>query len=209
MNESTRDFLNHCWELIEYWDTETTTTSQRQRLEGLAFSILTALDGMALACEPPSQSDMGRLHDLFYDLLDDEPQTAAVTPVEEWPQDGAAMERRQASQCVRVLRQVLSELDEDGVYALSGIWFSHGTVYVARPVEVVKRTAKLIVFRCLEGENRNRHLPRQRIETGQRVTFHNDRWEREYVIGRVVRPVLEHELRGAEEWLRRLDEEAA
>ena len=208
MNENTVGFLHHCRHMVDFWNRTAVSTSPKQALEGLAFSILTALDGMALACKPPSQSDMGRLHDYFSDLLDDEPQAATVTPVEEWPEDEAAIERRQASQCVRVLRHVLSELDEDGVYALSGVYFPHGTVYVARPVEVVKRTAKLIVFQC-PGDNRNRHLPRQRIETGQRVTLNNDRWEREYVIGRVVRPVLEHELEGAEEWLRRLDEKAA
>jgi hypothetical protein len=46
--EVKQHFLDHIWEMIEYWDKlkpRTGARSQRERLEGLAFSLLVTLDG--------------------------------------------------------------------------------------------------------------------------------------------------------------------
>ena len=40
-------FLHHVWSLVHYWDREPNRRSCRGRLEGLAFSLLVALDGCA------------------------------------------------------------------------------------------------------------------------------------------------------------------
>ena len=42
-DEVRQQFLEHIWRLIDYWDKQ--AMPQRRKLEGLAFSILTALDG--------------------------------------------------------------------------------------------------------------------------------------------------------------------
>lgn len=38
-------FLNHVWSLIDYWEAEDRISSNRGKLEGLAFSMLVLLDG--------------------------------------------------------------------------------------------------------------------------------------------------------------------
>ena len=43
--EVKEQFLNHVRMLIEYWDKESAKETQTERLEGLAFSILSAIDG--------------------------------------------------------------------------------------------------------------------------------------------------------------------
>jgi len=40
--------LRHVWAIVDHWDKETRVTGTRAKLEGLAFSILAALDGSAL-----------------------------------------------------------------------------------------------------------------------------------------------------------------
>lgn len=47
--EEIRDMLiEHIWELIEYWEKEERRETSRSKLEGLAFSILSMLDGATL-----------------------------------------------------------------------------------------------------------------------------------------------------------------
>lgn len=47
--EETREaFLNHIRELVDYWDTADKETT-KEKLNGLAFSILVALDGEAVS----------------------------------------------------------------------------------------------------------------------------------------------------------------
>lgn len=43
--EIKQQFLDHVRHLVHYWDEETRATSQKERLDGLAFSILSAIDG--------------------------------------------------------------------------------------------------------------------------------------------------------------------
>jgi hypothetical protein len=43
-------FLRYIWETVEYWEEYGTDT--REKLEGLAFSILATLDGSTLAFPP-------------------------------------------------------------------------------------------------------------------------------------------------------------
>lgn len=40
--------LDHFWMLIDYWDRESRATTPREKLEGLAFSILSTLDGESI-----------------------------------------------------------------------------------------------------------------------------------------------------------------
>lgn len=47
--EMQEEFLLYIHELIEYWKNEERTPTVEGKLEGLAFSILTAIDGNALA----------------------------------------------------------------------------------------------------------------------------------------------------------------
>ena len=45
-DEETRErLLDHIWAMIDYWNREERRTTARSKLEGLAFSILSALDG--------------------------------------------------------------------------------------------------------------------------------------------------------------------
>lgn len=44
-DEIREKFLRHVWNLIEYWEKEDRPGSTRERLEGLAHSILATLDG--------------------------------------------------------------------------------------------------------------------------------------------------------------------
>lgn len=44
-----QEFLDHVRMLVNYWDKETSKTDSREKLEGLAFSILVAIDGEAVA----------------------------------------------------------------------------------------------------------------------------------------------------------------
>lgn len=41
-------FLAHVWEIIEFWDKHSNRTTSREKMEGLAFSILSALDGSSV-----------------------------------------------------------------------------------------------------------------------------------------------------------------
>lgn len=43
-------FLRHVWEMIDYWDSE--KPDKREAMEGLAFSLLTALDGGLIQLPP-------------------------------------------------------------------------------------------------------------------------------------------------------------
>lgn len=45
--EVLKKFLNHIWSLIDYWDAIEKQTS-REKLEGLAFSILNIFDGTTM-----------------------------------------------------------------------------------------------------------------------------------------------------------------
>lgn len=48
--EEVRDeFLRHVWFLIDYWDRVEIGTKSKTRLEGLAHSILSTIDGMSTA----------------------------------------------------------------------------------------------------------------------------------------------------------------
>jgi hypothetical protein len=40
-------FLRHVWTMIDYWDREKRADTTREKMEGLAFSILVAIDGGA------------------------------------------------------------------------------------------------------------------------------------------------------------------
>ena len=42
-------FLQHIRDMVEYWDLHAPHGSRKERLEGLAFSILVALDGESMA----------------------------------------------------------------------------------------------------------------------------------------------------------------
>ncbi len=42
-------FLKHIWALIEYWESNKDRPDARGKLEGLAFSILTVIDGESIA----------------------------------------------------------------------------------------------------------------------------------------------------------------
>ena len=49
--EEVRDvFLDHIYNMIHYWDSMVKEENQLERLKGLAFSILVALDGGANGC---------------------------------------------------------------------------------------------------------------------------------------------------------------
>ena len=43
--EIRKKFLEHCWTMIDYWDTLNTGAPQRARISGCVFSILAMLDG--------------------------------------------------------------------------------------------------------------------------------------------------------------------
>ena len=43
--EVREQFLNHVRMLVDYWEKETSKQTLRERLDGLAFSILVAIDG--------------------------------------------------------------------------------------------------------------------------------------------------------------------
>ncbi len=45
-DEIRKKFLGHIWNFIEYWDTHGQTS--RDKLEGLAFSIMSMLDGSTM-----------------------------------------------------------------------------------------------------------------------------------------------------------------
>ena len=47
--EATEMFLNHVRALVEYWDGPISSQTTKDRLSGLAFSILTLLDGDSMA----------------------------------------------------------------------------------------------------------------------------------------------------------------
>lgn len=41
-------FLSHIWHLIDYWENESRAPTTRGKLESLAFSIMSALDGCSV-----------------------------------------------------------------------------------------------------------------------------------------------------------------
>ena len=47
--EVRNQFLDHIRMLVDYWDKETSKQTQRERLDGLAFSILSAIDGSSVS----------------------------------------------------------------------------------------------------------------------------------------------------------------
>lgn len=49
LEEMQKEFLSHVWTMIDWWDKETRVSSPREKLEGLAHSILTAIDGESAA----------------------------------------------------------------------------------------------------------------------------------------------------------------
>ena len=51
VKEAREKFLKHVWEMIQYWNELNTGRNQVERLQGLAFSMLVALDGEA--CDMP------------------------------------------------------------------------------------------------------------------------------------------------------------
>ena len=80
--ETTEDFLNHIRGLIDYWENDVEGKTIKERLEGLAFSILVVIDGESM--QPPcvlrplvsspngdewldiGHDISGNLHNLFY-----------------------------------------------------------------------------------------------------------------------------------------------
>lgn len=46
--EVQQGFLEHIWDLIEYWEKENRAETSRDKLEGLAHSILAMLDGCSM-----------------------------------------------------------------------------------------------------------------------------------------------------------------
>lgn len=47
--EVKEQFLDHVRELVHYWDKESSKQTQTERLSGLAFSILAAIDGASIS----------------------------------------------------------------------------------------------------------------------------------------------------------------
>ncbi len=47
--EVRKAFLEHVWRMIDYWEKVPVDKTPRERIEGLAFSMLVALDGDAAA----------------------------------------------------------------------------------------------------------------------------------------------------------------
>jgi len=45
IEEQRQILLEHVWMLVNYWDKESRAKEPREKLEGLAFSLLSALDG--------------------------------------------------------------------------------------------------------------------------------------------------------------------
>ena len=48
IEEVQRDFLGHVWDMIDYWEKESRAETPRAKLEGLAHSLLAALDGCSM-----------------------------------------------------------------------------------------------------------------------------------------------------------------
>jgi hypothetical protein len=49
VEECREKFLAHVWTMIDYWDKTPSCGDHRNRIEGLAFSMLAAIDGSAMA----------------------------------------------------------------------------------------------------------------------------------------------------------------
>jgi hypothetical protein len=49
VEEVRKQFLEHIWHLTDYWNKAERAGDQKDRLEGLAFSILSTLDGSSVA----------------------------------------------------------------------------------------------------------------------------------------------------------------
>jgi len=74
VDEFRDEFLDHIAHLVKYWN-DVEKEDPIEKLEGLAFSILVALDGESAACpgysviplgENPLMDISGSLHELFY-----------------------------------------------------------------------------------------------------------------------------------------------
>lgn len=48
ITEVQQDLIDHIWDLIEYWEKESRAKTPRDKLEGLAHSILSTLDGCSM-----------------------------------------------------------------------------------------------------------------------------------------------------------------
>jgi hypothetical protein len=48
MEEVREQFLRHVNSMVNYWENETRATTSQEKLEGLAFSIMSALDGCVM-----------------------------------------------------------------------------------------------------------------------------------------------------------------
>lgn len=47
-DEIRKRFLSHCWELIDYWLTQSRRETERERMSGCVFSILAMMDGSTI-----------------------------------------------------------------------------------------------------------------------------------------------------------------
>ena len=45
MEEVREEFVHHVWDLIRHWERESRAKTSKEKLEGLAFSILSSIDG--------------------------------------------------------------------------------------------------------------------------------------------------------------------
>ena len=68
--EVKKQFLDHVRTMVKYWENEPTTQTLKDRLEGLAFSILVAIDGRSsslpsfILAPLPHENDMQYAIDL-------------------------------------------------------------------------------------------------------------------------------------------------
>lgn len=90
VDETRAKLIQHIHHMIGYWENETRAPTTRDKLDGLAFSICSALDGCSMdlpgfqvVCSPhptdkdyhrdmgenwfPEGADIGPLHDYFHD----------------------------------------------------------------------------------------------------------------------------------------------
>jgi hypothetical protein len=64
ITKNQEDFLSHIWHMIDYWNEHGKTKSAA--LEGLAFSILVAIDGGAAPEISADELTVGWLHEVFH-----------------------------------------------------------------------------------------------------------------------------------------------
>lgn len=70
--EIQEQFLDHVRNLVDYWESESRTKTSREKLEGLAFSILSALDGSAAALPGFEVKAIGTEEDIEFFKENDE-----------------------------------------------------------------------------------------------------------------------------------------